>query len=158
MTTSNAIPTVKLLIDGEFIESTTQEWRDVVNPATQEVRARAVCDRRGNRPRRRQRPESLQDRRKTPIGARARIFLKYQQLIRENMKELAAILTAEQGKTLADAEGDVFRGRKWSSTPPVLATCSSASWRTTSPPASIPIPCCSRWASALVLPHSTSRR
>jgi malonate-semialdehyde dehydrogenase (acetylating)/methylmalonate-semialdehyde dehydrogenase len=26
------------------------------------------------------------------------------------MKELAAILTAEQGKTLADAEGDVFRG------------------------------------------------
>ena len=48
--------------------------------------------------------------RKTPIGARARIFLKYQQLIRENMKQLAAILTAEQGKTLADAEGDVFRG------------------------------------------------
>ncbi|HAB65016.1 MAG TPA: malonate-semialdehyde dehydrogenase, partial [Pseudomonas sp.] len=34
----------------------------------------------------------------------------YQQLIRENMKELAAILTAEQGKTLPDAEGDVFRG------------------------------------------------
>jgi malonate-semialdehyde dehydrogenase (acetylating) / methylmalonate-semialdehyde dehydrogenase len=48
--------------------------------------------------------------RKTPIGARARIFLKYQQLIREHMSELAAILTAEQGKTLADAEGDVFRG------------------------------------------------
>ena len=48
--------------------------------------------------------------RNTPIGARARIFLKYQQLIRENMKELAAILTAEQGKTLPDAEGDVFRG------------------------------------------------
>ena len=46
----------------------------------------------------------------TPIGTRARIFLKYQQLIREHMPELAAILTAEQGKTLADAEGDVFRG------------------------------------------------
>src|SRR6218665_439196 len=41
---------------------------------------------------------------------RARIFLKYQQLIREHMAELAALLTAEQGKTLADAEGDVFRG------------------------------------------------
>ena len=48
--------------------------------------------------------------RKTPIGARARIFLKLQQLIRENMADLAATLTAEQGKTLADAEGDVFRG------------------------------------------------
>ncbi len=111
MTTSNAIPTVKLLIDGEFIESTTQDWRDVVNPATQEVLARvpfataeeidrAVAS--GQK--------AFQTWRKTPIGARARIFLKYQQLIRENMKELAAILTAEQGKTLADAEGDVFRG------------------------------------------------
>ncbi|TAM00748.1 MAG: CoA-acylating methylmalonate-semialdehyde dehydrogenase, partial [Rhodanobacter sp.] len=48
--------------------------------------------------------------RKTSIGTRARIFLKYQQLIREHMPELAAILTAEQGKTLPDAEGDVFRG------------------------------------------------
>jgi malonate-semialdehyde dehydrogenase (acetylating)/methylmalonate-semialdehyde dehydrogenase len=48
--------------------------------------------------------------RKTAIGTRARIFLKYQQLIRENIKSLAAMLTAEQGKTLADAEGDVFRG------------------------------------------------
>eukprot|EP01034_Spumella_vulgaris_P002949 gene2949-3807_t len=26
------------------------------------------------------------------------------------MQELAALLTAEQGKTLADAEGDIFRG------------------------------------------------
>jgi malonate-semialdehyde dehydrogenase (acetylating)/methylmalonate-semialdehyde dehydrogenase len=47
---------------------------------------------------------------KTPLGARSRVFLKLQQLIRENMGELAAILTAEQGKTLPDAEGDVFRG------------------------------------------------
>ena len=111
MTTSSSIPTVKLLIDGEFIESTTQDWRDVVNPATQEVLARvpfataeeidrAVASGR----------KAFKTWRKTPIGARARIFLKYQQLIRENMKELAAILTAEQGKTLADAEGDVFRG------------------------------------------------
>ena len=48
--------------------------------------------------------------RKTPIGVRARIFLKYQQLIREQMKPLAMLLTAEQGKTLPDAEGDIFRG------------------------------------------------
>ncbi|MGC8016107.1 aldehyde dehydrogenase family protein, partial [Salmonella enterica] len=54
--------------------------------------------------------EAFKTWRKTPIGQRARIFLKLQQLIRENMKELAALLTAEQGKTLPDAEGDVFRG------------------------------------------------
>ncbi|MHC8380553.1 CoA-acylating methylmalonate-semialdehyde dehydrogenase [Pseudomonas sp. LB3P14] len=109
--TNPAIPTVKLLIGGEFVESKTSQWRDVVNPATQEVLARV--------------PFATQDEmnaavasakqafktwRKTPIGTRARVFLKYQQLIRENMKELAAILTAEQGKTLPDAEGDVFRG------------------------------------------------
>jgi len=105
------VPTVKLLINGEFVESQTTQWRDVVNPATQQVLARVPLAT----------PEELaaavasakaafKTWRKTPIGARARIFLKYQQLIRENMAEVAAILTAEQGKTLPDAEGDIFRG------------------------------------------------
>ena len=105
------VATVKLLIAGQFVESKSTEWRDVVNPATQEVLARVPFAT----------PEEIDAAvasgkaafktwRKTAIGARARIFLKYQQLIRENMGELAAILTAEQGKTLPDAEGDVFRG------------------------------------------------
>ncbi|MDM0045967.1 CoA-acylating methylmalonate-semialdehyde dehydrogenase [Variovorax dokdonensis] len=105
------VATVKLLIGGQFVESKTSEWRDIVNPATQEVLARvpfatedevnaAVASAK----------EAFKTWRKTPIGARSRVFLKYQQLIRENMSELAAILTAEQGKTLPDAEGDVFRG------------------------------------------------
>ena len=111
MTTHSSIPTVKLLINGEFVDSATSQWRDVVNPATQEVLARvpfatveemnaAVASAK----------EAFQSWRKPPIGTRARIFLKLQQLIRDNIKELAAILTAEQGKTLPDAEGDVFRG------------------------------------------------
>ncbi len=105
------IPTVPLLIDGKFVESRTTQWRDVRNPATQEVLARVPLTT----------PEELNAAvasasnafktwRYASIGTRARIFLKYQQLIRENMKEVAAILTSEQGKTLADAEGDVFRG------------------------------------------------
>ena len=105
------IATVKLLIDGAFVESASKQWRDVVNPATQTVLARvpfatidevdaAVAAAK----------QAFKSWRKTPIGTRARIFLKYQQLIREHMQELAAILTAEQGKTLPDAEGDVFRG------------------------------------------------
>ena len=32
--------TVKLLINGKFVESKTQVWKDVINPATQEVLAR----------------------------------------------------------------------------------------------------------------------
>jgi malonate-semialdehyde dehydrogenase (acetylating)/methylmalonate-semialdehyde dehydrogenase len=106
-----AIPTVKLLIGGEFVESTTTHWRDVVNPATQEVLARVpfATQEEVNRAVA-SAVEAFKTWRKTAIGARARVFLKYQQLIRENMKELGAILTAEQGKTLPDAEGDVFRG------------------------------------------------
>ncbi|MFP3701820.1 aldehyde dehydrogenase family protein, partial [Burkholderia sp. SIMBA_013] len=46
----------------------------------------------------------------TPIGVRLRIMLKLQALIRENMSRIAKTLTAEQGKTLPDAEGDIFRG------------------------------------------------
>ncbi|WP_395474037.1 CoA-acylating methylmalonate-semialdehyde dehydrogenase, partial [Pseudomonas aeruginosa] len=109
--TSSSVPGVKLLINGEFVESKTQQWRDVVDPATQEVLARvpfATQDEMNAAVAAAQ--DAFKTWRKTPIGARARIFLKYQQLIRENMKELAALLTAEQGKTLPDAEGDVFRG------------------------------------------------
>lgn len=105
------VATVKLLINGQFIESKTNEWHDVLNPATQEVLARV--------------PFATQDEldaavaaaseafktwRKVPLQTRARVFLKYQQLIRENIKELAAILTAEHGKTLPDAEGGILRG------------------------------------------------
>ena len=105
------VATIKLLIDGVFVESRSTQWRDVVNPATQAVLARvpfattdevdaAVAAA----------AQAFKTWRKTPIGVRARIFLKYQQLIREHMGELAALLSAEQGKTLPDAEGDVFRG------------------------------------------------
>ena len=37
---SAPVPTVKLLINGKFVESQTKVWKDVVNPATQEVLAR----------------------------------------------------------------------------------------------------------------------
>lgn len=37
-------------------------------------------------------------------------MLRLQALIRDHTESLAASITAEQGKTLADARGDVFRG------------------------------------------------
>lgn len=39
-----------------------------------------------------------------------RIMLKFQELIRLHMERIAHTLTAEQGKTLPDAQGDIFRG------------------------------------------------
>jgi malonate-semialdehyde dehydrogenase (acetylating) / methylmalonate-semialdehyde dehydrogenase len=116
MTTKPAVladqaPTVKMLLDGKFIESQTGEWHDVVNPATQEVLAQvpfatdteinaAVASAKA----------AFKTWKNTPLAARARIMLKLQALVREHMSRIAHTLSAEQGKTLADAEGDVFRG------------------------------------------------
>ena len=104
-------PTVKLLINGKFVESKTKVWKDVVNPATQEVLARvpfATTDELNEAIN--SAAEAFKTWRNTPIGVRARVMLKLQEFIRRDMKKLAACLTAEQGKTLPDAEGDIFRG------------------------------------------------
>ena len=116
MTTKPAVlaaqaATVKLLLDGEFVESKSNEWQNVVNPATQEVIAQvphatdaeiqaAIASAK----------RAYKSWKNTPIAARARIMLKLQALVREHMSRIAQTLSAEQGKTLADAEGDLFRG------------------------------------------------
>ena len=102
---------VKQLINGQFVDSNTSEWIDITDPATQEVIAKVpqTTDNEINQAVAAAQA-AFQTWRKTPITTRARIFLKYQALIRDHMDELAEILTAEQGKTIADARGDVFRG------------------------------------------------
>ncbi len=108
---SHPVPTVKLLIDGKLVESTAREWREVVNPATQEVLARVpMCGADEVDRAVKSAAEAFKTWRHVPIAQRARIMLKLQELVRRDMKKIAATLTAEQGKTLPDAEGDVFRG------------------------------------------------
>lgn len=104
-------PAVKLLIGGEFRESQSSSSVNVVNPATQEVVSRLpLCT-----------PEEFEEAvqaakaaypqwRDTPVPVRARVMFKLQELIRRDMDALALSITTEQGKTLADARGDVFRG------------------------------------------------
>ncbi|WP_180101033.1 MULTISPECIES: CoA-acylating methylmalonate-semialdehyde dehydrogenase [unclassified Acinetobacter] len=108
---STGFTTAKLLINGEFVESKTSHWQDIINPATQEVlgqvpfataeEVNAAIAAAQN---------AFASWRQTPIQARMRIMLKLQDLIRTNLKNIAQVLTAEQGKTLADAEGDIQRG------------------------------------------------
>jgi malonate-semialdehyde dehydrogenase (acetylating)/methylmalonate-semialdehyde dehydrogenase len=108
---SGDIPTVKLLIGGKFVESKAKAWRDVVDPATQQVLARVpMCDAAEVDEAVRNAVAAFRTWKSVPLGARARIMLKLQELIRRDMKKIAAVLTAEQGKTLPDAEGDIFRG------------------------------------------------
>ncbi len=104
-------PTVKLLINGKFVESKTQVWKDVINPATQQILARVPFATKDEIDQAiAAAAEAYKSWKNTPLAARARIMLKLQELIRRDMKKIAAVLTAEQGKTLPDAEGDVFRG------------------------------------------------
>ncbi|KAJ1104561.1 hypothetical protein NDU88_001971 [Pleurodeles waltl] len=108
---SSSVPTTKLLIDGKFVDSNTSEWISIHNPATNEVIGRVPKATRTEM-------EAAVDSCKrafaswseTSILSRQQIFLRYQQLIKDNLKEISKIITLEQGKTLADAEGDVFRG------------------------------------------------
>lgn len=103
--------TVKLLINGEFVESASAQWQDIVNPATQEVLARVPFATPGEVDAAIHAAHAAFEHWKTtPISTRVRIMLKYQALIREHMSSIAATLSAEQGKTLPDAEGDIFRG------------------------------------------------
>ncbi|MBA4503067.1 CoA-acylating methylmalonate-semialdehyde dehydrogenase [Marinobacterium marinum] len=102
---------IPLFINGEKVRSSSAEWRDVVNPATQEVVARvpfataaevdaavAVAK------------EAFKSWRKVSLAQRMRIMLRFQALVREHTEELAALITEEHGKTLPDAEGEVARG------------------------------------------------
>jgi len=102
---------IPLFIDGQSVRSCTSEWRDVVNPATQDVVARVpfatadevnqavACAK-----------EAFKTWRKVSLAQRMRIMLKFQALVRAHTEELAALITEEHGKTLPDAEGEVARG------------------------------------------------
>ena len=46
----------------------------------------------------------------TPPLRRARVLFKFRELLERHMDELAAIITAEHGKVLADAKGEIIRG------------------------------------------------
>src|SRR5690625_7284560 len=93
------IPRIPLLIGGKLIQSKSDQWRDVVNPATQEVVAKvpfataeeldmAVANAK----------EAFASWRNTSQAARMRIMLKFQQLVRDNAAAIAQAITLEHGK------------------------------------------------------------
>ncbi|XP_069116535.1 probable methylmalonate-semialdehyde/malonate-semialdehyde dehydrogenase [acylating], mitochondrial [Argopecten irradians] len=108
---ASTAPTTKNFINGKMVESKTDIWIDVHNPATNEVVTRV--------------PESTLDEmneavhvakeafktwQDTTILTRQQYMFKFQSLIKDNISDLAKNITLEQGKTLIDAEGDVLRG------------------------------------------------
>ncbi|KAJ5934864.1 Methylmalonate-semialdehyde dehydrogenase [Penicillium verhagenii] len=98
-------------LDNEFTTSKATKWIDLHDPATNNLITRV--------------PQSTNEElkaavasaekafpawRATSIMARQQIMFKFTSLIREHWDRLAASITLEQGKTFADAKGDVLRG------------------------------------------------
>jgi len=103
--------TTKNFINGEFKESKANKWFNIYNPATQELVNKV--------------PQTTNEEfeeamtaastafktwREVPILVRQRYIFDYLIKLKENQEELAKAITREQGKTLVDARGDVYRG------------------------------------------------
>ncbi|EEH20808.1 methylmalonate-semialdehyde dehydrogenase (acylating) [Paracoccidioides brasiliensis Pb03] len=98
-------------IDNKFLPSSTTSWIDLHDPATNNLVTRVPQSTDAEL---RAAVESAQKAfpawRSTSIMARQQIIFKFVNLIRANWDRLAASITLEQGKTFADAKGDVLRG------------------------------------------------
>ncbi|KAI9176997.1 hypothetical protein LWI28_009708 [Acer negundo] len=104
-------PRVPNLIGGTFVDSKSSASIDVINPATQEVVSQVpLTTNEEFKAAVSAAKQAFPSWRNTPITTRQRIMFKFQELIRRDMDKLAMNITTEQGKTLKDAHGDVFRG------------------------------------------------
>ncbi len=108
LTTLERLP---MWIGGKAVAAQTKRYGEVTNPATGEVIrhvplgndadvAAAVAAA----------AAALPAWRTAPSLRRARILMRFRELMDGQRKELAKIITQEHGKTLADAEGEVTRG------------------------------------------------
>lgn len=98
-------------LDNEFRTSATDKFIPLHDPATNNVvtrvpqmtdsELRAAVD---------SAQRAFPAWRATSVLARQQIMFRFVALIRENWDRLAASITLEQGKTFADAKGDVLRG------------------------------------------------
>jgi malonate-semialdehyde dehydrogenase (acetylating)/methylmalonate-semialdehyde dehydrogenase len=100
-------------VGGAGHESSADRFSDVTNPATGEVTARlalastpdvdaAVAAAKAAFPRWRD----------TSLARRTQVMFRFRELLNSRADELAALITAEHGKVLADARGEVARGQE----------------------------------------------
>ncbi|MBT7559106.1 MAG: aldehyde dehydrogenase family protein, partial [Rhodobacterales bacterium] len=98
-------------VNGEQIEGTSGRYADVYNPATGEVQYQCPLASKSEVEAIIAKAEAAQ-----PAWAavnpqrRARVMMKFVDLLNRDMDKLAEVLSREHGKTLPDAAGDVQRG------------------------------------------------
>jgi succinate-semialdehyde dehydrogenase/glutarate-semialdehyde dehydrogenase len=101
-------------IDGEWVDADAGETLPVTNPATGEVIAEvAKCGTAETRRAIRAAEAAMLDWRQTTAKERAGLLRKWFNLMMEAQEDLAHILTAEQGKPLAEARGEIAYGANY---------------------------------------------
>ena len=99
-------------INGAHVKGTSGRFADVYNPATGEVQAKVPLATAAELQQAVDAAAAAQ-----PAWAavnpqrRARVMMKFVDLLNRDMDKLAEALSREHGKTLPDAKGDVIRGR-----------------------------------------------
>jgi malonate-semialdehyde dehydrogenase (acetylating)/methylmalonate-semialdehyde dehydrogenase len=98
-------------IGGRWVESSTVKFESVINPATGETLAEVPHSTRKDLDEAvRVAQEAFQTWKEVAAPKRARVMFKFQQLLIENKKELARLITLENGKAFSEALGEVQRG------------------------------------------------
>lgn len=102
---------LKNFIGGEWVDAQTTNFQPVLNPATAEVLAEVpLSTQKDVDDAVKVAREKFEEWRRVPAPKRARIMFKYHELLTKNHKELAELITKENGKTFEDAYGEVQRG------------------------------------------------
>lgn len=98
-------------LDNKFVDSKTESWIDLYDPATNNLVTRVPQSTDGEL------NTAVESAKKafpswkaTTLLHKQQIMFKFVALIRQHWDRLAASITLEQGKTFADAKGDVLRG------------------------------------------------
>jgi malonate-semialdehyde dehydrogenase (acetylating) / methylmalonate-semialdehyde dehydrogenase len=98
-------------IDGKQVAGTSGRFADIFNPATGEVQARVALASEAELAAAVASAKAAQPAwAATNPQRRARVFMKFVDLLNQNMDELAEMLSREHGKTIEDAKGDIVRG------------------------------------------------
>eukprot|EP00281_Chroomonas_sp_CCMP1168_P023896 CAMPEP_0206224650 /NCGR_PEP_ID=MMETSP0047_2-20121206/7138_1 /ASSEMBLY_ACC=CAM_ASM_000192 /TAXON_ID=195065 /ORGANISM="Chroomonas mesostigmatica_cf, Strain CCMP1168" /LENGTH=282 /DNA_ID=CAMNT_0053647619 /DNA_START=1 /DNA_END=846 /DNA_ORIENTATION=+ len=103
--------TLPMYVNGQEVPSTAATSIDVLNPATQEVLLKVPCSTQAEMEAAIANSVEAQKKwREVPVQQRVRVLMKLHALLNEAKDSIAEAIVRENGKTKADAEGDVFRG------------------------------------------------
>jgi len=102
--------TLRLLINGEWLESESNESLPVFNPATGEVISKVPLASKGELDRAVESAhEAFEKWKNVPVPDRVQYLFRMKYLFEERSEELARINTQNHGKTIAESRGDVRR-------------------------------------------------